>query len=189
MLPCVDDDPIKLDQWDAYNNLVIAWIMNNVSDAISKSILFVPLAAEVWSQLEKRFAVRGGSRKYQLNCDLFNLEQDGGSIRDNYTELKGMWEEILAMSALSQVISTSTDIVQFLATLAKQQEEQRLFQFLNGIDDDYNSQRTQILLMIPLPSVETAYGSLQQEELQKEVLDGNKLIEPAALLSEMTDEK
>ena len=39
------DDQAKSDQWDACNNLVIAWIMNNVSDSIAKSILFVHLAS------------------------------------------------------------------------------------------------------------------------------------------------
>ena len=33
------DDPVKGDQWNACNNLVIAWIMNSVSDSIAKSIL------------------------------------------------------------------------------------------------------------------------------------------------------
>jgi len=32
------DDQIKGDQWDACNNLVIAWIMNSVSDSIAESI-------------------------------------------------------------------------------------------------------------------------------------------------------
>ena len=35
------DDSQKADQWEAYNNLVIVWIMNNVSDSIARSILFV----------------------------------------------------------------------------------------------------------------------------------------------------
>lgn len=55
------DDPVKAEQWDACNNLVIAWLMNNVSDSISKSILFVQSASETWSQLERRFAVANGS--------------------------------------------------------------------------------------------------------------------------------
>jgi len=58
------DDPIKPDQWDACNNLVIAWIMNNVADTIARSILFVKTATEIWTQLENHFAISNGSRKY-----------------------------------------------------------------------------------------------------------------------------
>jgi len=58
------DDPQKAEQWEACNNMVLAWIMNNVSDSIARSILFVKSAADIWSQLEKRFAFANGSRKY-----------------------------------------------------------------------------------------------------------------------------
>lgn len=45
------DDPAKGEQWDAYNNLVIAWLMNAVSDMIARSVLYVQSATEVRIQL------------------------------------------------------------------------------------------------------------------------------------------
>lgn len=47
-LPRPTDDPIKGDQWDACNNLVISWIMNTVSDSIADSILHIESDAEIW---------------------------------------------------------------------------------------------------------------------------------------------
>ena len=63
------------------------------------------------------------------------------------------------------------EITDFLHALAKQNEEQRLFQFLNGLDALYASQRSQILLLNPLPSVDSVCSMLQQEELQRQVLE------------------
>jgi len=68
------DDPHKVDQWEAHNNLVIAWLMNNVSDLIARSILYVKTTIKIWTQLEKRFAIANGLRKYHLNRETYSLK-------------------------------------------------------------------------------------------------------------------
>uniref|UniRef100_A0A7C9CR81 Uncharacterized protein n=1 Tax=Opuntia streptacantha TaxID=393608 RepID=A0A7C9CR81_OPUST len=76
------------------------------------------------------------------------------------------------MSDLPCITTNAADVTHFLACFHKQMAEHRLFQFLNGLDDVYQAQRSQILLMTPLPSVELVCGMLQQEEQQRQVLEG-----------------
>ena len=92
-------------------------------------------------------------------------------MSDYYTRIKGIWEELDSMVDLPKVSVANEEIAEFLRAFGRMQEEQKLFQFLNGLDDVSKAQRSQILIMHPLPSVESACSILQQEELQREVLE------------------
>ncbi|XP_071737238.1 uncharacterized protein [Rutidosis leptorrhynchoides] len=157
----VDKDPIKAEMWDTCNNMVISWIMNSVSESIVKSIMFVGTASEIWTQLEKRFALSNGSQKYKLHKDTYANEQLGNPVSDYYTRFKCIWEEIDSLSELPRIANVTAEITTFLAALNKQKEEEHLFQFLNGLDDKFSALRSQLLLMTPLPTVETACATIQ----------------------------
>ena len=53
------------------------------------------------------------------------------------------------------------------ASSGAQQDQQRLMQFLMGLNESYRAIHGQILLMNPLPSVRQAYSSVFQEEKQR----------------------
>lgn len=76
------------------------------------------------------------------------------------------------------------EINAFVEALNLQQEELRIFQFLNGLDEEYNTQTSQLLMQSPLPTVEIVCASLQQEENQRHLLNISKLnMELAAMYS------
>uniref|UniRef100_A0A803LWX6 Retrotransposon Copia-like N-terminal domain-containing protein n=1 Tax=Chenopodium quinoa TaxID=63459 RepID=A0A803LWX6_CHEQI len=167
------DDELKAELWNTCNDMVIAWITHNVSSNVKKSIMFMTSAREIWLNLEKRFSLTNGSRKYKLNKDLFEIKQHSMPVNEYYTLMKAVWEELDAMNMLPAISNPSPEVQSLLTAFNTQKEEAKLFQFLNGLDEVYNPQRSQLLLMIPLPSAETA-AAMQQEEAQREVLNLNK---------------
>ncbi|XP_057252062.1 uncharacterized protein LOC130592033 [Beta vulgaris subsp. vulgaris] len=164
------NDAVKKEAWETCNSMIISWILGSVSEPIKKSIMFVNSAHLIWKQLEQRFALTNGSRKYKLNKELYETKQQEKSISEYYTMMRCTWEELEALNSLPPLTSLTTEINEFIRALNMQQEEQKLFQFLNGLDEVYGTQRSQILMMTPLPGVEVACSYLEQEEAQREIL-------------------
>lgn len=68
------EDLLKIDLWDICNNIVIFLIYISVSEFIKKSVLFIDLFREFWLQLEKRFVLSNGFRKYRFSKDVYGLK-------------------------------------------------------------------------------------------------------------------
>ncbi|XP_057518382.1 uncharacterized protein LOC130799297 [Amaranthus tricolor] len=153
-------DSVKQEAWDTCNNMIISWILNGVSEPIKKSIIFLDNAHTIWIQLEQRFSVTNGSRKYKLSKEIFETKQLDRNLSEYYVEIRGLWEEIESLNVLPAITQVATEFKEFLNALQTQQDEQRLFQFLNGLDDSYETHRSHILMQQPLPTVDEAYNVL-----------------------------
>lgn len=88
----VEGSSIKA-QYDRVNDMVITWILNNVSDEISDGMNFVTSTTEVWTELHERFSIIDGHRMYQILRDTHSLEQQEKSVEIYYHKLKNLWDE------------------------------------------------------------------------------------------------
>ncbi|KAL2920861.1 Retrovirus-related Pol polyprotein from transposon RE1 [Bienertia sinuspersici] len=89
---------------------------------------------------------------------------------------KGCGEELEALAVLPPLTEMNSEIVAYVQAQQDYQEEQKLFQLLSGLDETYSHQRSQILLLVKLPSLEEASNMIliQQEESQREIFQNNK---------------
>lgn len=170
-IPRSTSDAAQAAQWDTCNNMVISWIHNNIFDAIKTSVLFITTASDIWKQLETKFLLTNGSPKYKLSRDLFDFKQNGMKVSDYFTGLSCLWEELESLNILHVVTTMTPDVSKLLHAIATVKEEAGLFPFLNGLDDTYGAQRSQLLMSVPLPSVEMACATMQQEESQRDLLN------------------
>nr|GEU62137.1 hypothetical protein CTI12_AA183640 [Tanacetum cinerariifolium] len=108
--------------WDTCNNNVISWIMGSVSESIARSIMCIGTIFEMWKQLDMRFSVSDGSRKYRLNKDTYGITQSGCSIGAHYTKMKCVWKELDSLNALSVIATITPKITMFLNALTANRE-------------------------------------------------------------------
>ncbi|KAL5864007.1 hypothetical protein ACOSQ3_001521 [Xanthoceras sorbifolium] len=112
-------------------------------------VIYYSTAHEVWEDLREQFSQNNAPRIFEIQRDIAYFRQEQLSVSTYYTKLKSLWDELASYND---------------ATHGAQQDQQKLMQFLMGLNDSYSAIRGQILLMNPLPSVRQAYSSVSQEE-------------------------
>ena len=147
-----ESDPEGYATWSRCNDMIHSWIVNTLSPEISDSVIYYSAAHEVWEDLRERFSQSNAPHIFEIQRDIAYLRQEQFSVSAYYTKLKGLWDELASYND---------------ATHGAQHDQQKLMQFLMGLNDSYSAIRGQILLMNPLPSVRQAYSSVSQEEKQR----------------------
>ncbi|KAL5767593.1 hypothetical protein ACOSQ2_014376 [Xanthoceras sorbifolium] len=124
--PSEETDPEGYATWSRCNDMVHSWIVNTLNPNISDSVIYYSTAHEVWEDLHEQFSQ-----------NIAYLRQERLSVSTYYTKLKSLWDELASYND---------------ATHGVQQDQQKLMQFLMGLNDSYSA--------IP-------YSFISQEEKQR----------------------
>ncbi|XP_057999024.1 uncharacterized protein LOC131177875 [Hevea brasiliensis] len=156
-------DATTLDKWKKVDSMVTSWILNSLSKELVDAFIYATSSKNLWEEIKERFGESNGPLLYQLKREISTLTQDNASVLVYFTKLKKLWDELACLKPLL-VCECGT---------AKQMEEinseDKLMQFLMGLNETYDHVRNQILLMDPLPSVNKAYSMILRVEKQREI--------------------
>jgi hypothetical protein len=92
------------------------------------------------------------------------LKQAGGSLEKFYNELQGLWREIDFRRP--NPMECPTDIQHYNSLI----QEERVYIFLDGLDDHLDHIRCDVLHIKPFPTVEQAYAHVRREALRQAVM-------------------
>jgi hypothetical protein len=92
------------------------------------------------------------------------MKQAEGSIESYYNNLQGLWREIDFRRP--NPMDCTADIQKYNTIL----QEDRVYTFLDGLDDRLDKIRSDVLQMKPFPTVEQAYAHVRREEIRQSVM-------------------
>ncbi|KAG7584438.1 Ribonuclease H-like superfamily [Arabidopsis suecica] len=156
--------------WNRCNSMVKSWLLNVVNQEIYDSILYFNDAAEVWTDLMKRFHISNLPRKYQLEQDILTLRQGSLDLSTYYTKMKTLWQK-LASTKSQKICKCNCGKVE---ELLEDAETSRVIQFLMGLNDSYANIRGQIINKKNRPSLSDIYNMLDQDQSQRNVNSATK---------------
>lgn len=132
-----------------------------VSKDLLSSIIYSSSAFLVWKDLKVRFYKVNRSIIYQLHREISIMQKGLDSIQIYFGKLKLLCDEFKAICDLS--ICGCDELKVHIA----HQNNIKLFQVCTGLNDTYNNVISNMLMRLPLPTLNEAYSVLIQEESQR----------------------
>ncbi|XP_076933551.1 uncharacterized protein LOC143599491 [Bidens hawaiensis] len=174
------------EQWEQDDLVVFSWLIQNIEPAIASNLTEFPMAESLWDALVTTYSNGKDQLKtFDLHVKVNGIKQNGIPLEEFWIIMQGIWGEIDRRD--SNPMTSPADIT----TYNKIRTEQKLFQFLNAIDQQYATTKREILRMDPLPSAGEAYAVVRKETAHQTILGANPEIKSgvaAGLVASRTNE-
>ncbi|RVW17557.1 hypothetical protein CK203_083514 [Vitis vinifera] len=165
-------------RWRTENAIVKGWLINSMDLSLIANFIRFPTAKQVWDFAAiTYFDGTDTSQVYDLRCRVTRMKQTGGSIEKYYNDLQGLWREIDFRR--SNPMECAIDIQKYNSIL----QEDRVYTFLDGLDDILDKTRSDVLQIKPFPAVEQAYAFVRREEVRQTVMISGADTPPGAVMA------
>ena len=154
--------------WMRCDAMLKGWLNTAMEKEIRTSVKYAATAQEIWTDLKERFGKINAPRAYELKQSLVTIKQEGTSVSTYYTRLRSIWDEIQSVLPVP-ICSCNGCTCEIGKKLNNLKENERLYEFLLGLDSEFGTIRTQILAMQPTPSLGTAYHLVAEDEQQRTI--------------------
>ncbi|XP_019171196.1 PREDICTED: uncharacterized protein LOC109166759 [Ipomoea nil] len=165
-LPAPSRDHNRYAAWKRYSLMVCSWIFRSVDSSIAQSIMHLDKAADVWEDLRKRFAQYDAQKISVLQNEIYDLKQCNLSISDYYTKCRIMWEQMNALRPIPICKCDPKCACDLIDVIRKEREVDQVIRFLQGLNDEYNGLKSNILVLDPLPEVYKVFVMTEKVERQ-----------------------
>ncbi|KAG6763432.1 hypothetical protein POTOM_030847 [Populus tomentosa] len=166
-------------KWYAENQKIKGWLLTSMSPEIMKRYLRLPTAHEIWNALAKAFYDGADeSQLFTLNQRAFSTKQVGRPISTYYGDLVEIFQELDHRDKI--VMKDPDDVIAY----KKSVERLRVHIFLNGLDEEFEQIRGEILRRDSALDLEETYAYVRRDSIRRNTLNGEPgHLEPSAIIA------
>ncbi|XP_020555066.1 uncharacterized protein LOC110013264 [Sesamum indicum] len=132
-------DSATFEQWRRVDLMVMSWIWNSISKDMVESFMYVSSSRELWLE-----------------------------IQAYVTKLKKIWNELMCLAPAPKCTCGGCSCG-VNKGIAERNENTQLMQFLIGLYESFDNERSQILMQDPIPDLERAFSMIFTVEKQRAV--------------------
>ncbi|KAL6321217.1 hypothetical protein AAG906_016251 [Vitis piasezkii] len=162
-------------RWRTENATVKGWLIGSMDPSLIGNFIRFSMAKQVWDVIATTyFDGSDATQVYELRQQVARLRQGSGYLEKYYNDLQGLWREIDFRHP--NPMQCPADIQYFNNML----QEDRVYTFLDDLDDKLDNIRSDVLQLKPFPIIEQAYAHVRREAMRQAVMtanDGEEAIE------------
>ncbi|XP_019188880.1 PREDICTED: uncharacterized protein LOC109183150 [Ipomoea nil] len=159
--------------WRRCNLMVCSWIRKSVHPTIAQSIMYMDKAREVWNDLSRRFSQQDPHRISILQSEIYSLKQENLTVNDYYTKCKTLWEQMNELQPLPICKCDPRCSCDLVDQIRNEREVDQIIRFLQGLNEDYNSLKSGVLVLDPLPEMHKVFVMAEKFERQLNIVNLN----------------
>nr|XP_028957495.1 uncharacterized protein LOC114824510 [Malus domestica] len=164
--------------WEEENAMVQSWLLNSMTRDVRAIFLRLSTAKDVWDAVTQTYSIeKDASKLYELRRQALATRQNGEPLSAYYGKLQQTWQEIDFLRPGK--LKCADDI----ATRETEISEERLYDFLAGLDPHLDHVRSQVLTQTTLPSVRAAYALVNAEASRKTIMLVGPQVEGSAMVT------
>lgn len=151
-------------KWKSENSLIMSWLINSMEPTIGKLYLFLPTAKDVWDAVRDCYSdLENSSQIYDLKTRLWQSKQGDRDVTTYYNIMVTLWQE------LDQCYEDDWKDPSDATKFQKREENDRVYMFLAGLNQELDEVRGRILGRKPLPSMREVFSEVRREESRRKI--------------------
>ncbi|CAL1353736.1 unnamed protein product [Linum trigynum] len=170
-IPIPDPKDASYQSWEQSNTTVYFLILGSLDPSLVNIVSSQDNSKLLWDDLRQHYGQADNISISDLQTVVYTLKQGNKSVNQFYSELKGFLEELVQLLTIpscecggehrDRKVSCVTE-----TTAKKYRENEFVTRFITGLNETYGGVKTNLLMMVPLPTMETSFHYAIQHERQ-----------------------
>eukprot|EP00257_Ricinus_communis_P016127 XP_015574195.1 uncharacterized protein LOC107261201 [Ricinus communis] len=160
----------------------MSWILNSITKDLSEGFMYARNSKELWEEIQTRFGECNGPLEFQIQREISSIKQDNKSVAFYFTQLKKLWDQFGELAPIPSYFyhKYTCDVYRRLPGMSNRN---KIMQFLMGLNDSFETVRSNLLMMKPIHSTNKAYALVLKDEKQKFIFkSASRLTEDATMM-------
>lgn len=153
-ISCPEEFDPKIASWRRCNRIVASWILKSLTPDIADGVMYFDKASDIWNTLHKRYSQSDPHRISEIQNQISRNVQGSLTVNEYFTKCNALWQQMNALRPLLQCECVPKCSCTLMRRMQKEREEDHIIRFLEGLNEEYETIKSGVLVMDPIPDME-----------------------------------